>query len=287
MISDLMKTFIYFIHEREEIRKKKEAGKKGPWTKDEILGQYRFCNVNREHDRVTKWIDKHIRMEHANDPDLWFALIVARLINQPRTLSRIYGVMDGSYDASWDKNWFIKSTDPAYWEKPIFNAAYIVSTNGMTKQKNLYVAENVLGPIWTKRNQTPPPGRNECRKWADWLLQFQGMGDFMVNQIVTDYKYTDICIDADDWKSFVMAGPGTKRGINRLYGNDKNTALTREDAALELREIRDKIKPRCSKEINEHFNDLNNLSNCFCEYDKYMRALTGDGRPKQKYKVHV
>ena len=45
---------VYFITEREAIRLKKEAGEPKPWTSDPILQQYRFCNVRRMDDKVSK-----------------------------------------------------------------------------------------------------------------------------------------------------------------------------------------------------------------------------------------
>lgn len=286
MPEDPKNLFLYFIHERDEIRLLKDGGRPGPWTDDSILNTYRFCNVNREDDAVTRWIQKHIRAPFKDDPDLWFALIVARLINQPSTLDRIYR---GS-DASWDKKWFLDMTDPESNPKPIFNAAYIVSTNGVAMQKNEYVAKMVLDPLWKAAQKSTMGGGllgedgADCQKWADWLLRFQGMGDFMVNQIVTDYKYTRICRDSDDWTHFVMAGPGTRRGLNRYFGRDKSDSIPRDRAQMELKQIRRDISKDCSSTIEIAFNDLNNLSNCFCEFDKYMRALTGDGTPKQLYR---
>ena len=283
---DPRKLFIYFIHEREKIRVAKEMGLTAPWTENEILAKYRFCNVNREHDRVTEWIEDNIREVYAEDESLWFALIIARLINQPNTLARIYD----KRGAHWNKARFIGATDPSLWDKPIFNAAYIVSTNGRQMQKNEYLANCVLDPLWEARESRPLKGRSSCstcKAWADWLLKFQGMGDFMANQIVTDYKYTVICGMASDRGSFVMAGPGTRRGLNRYFSKDLYHSTTREKGAEQLITIRDTIKKDCSIAINNHFFDLNNLSNCFCEFDKYMRALTGEGRPKQQYKEHA
>lgn len=52
---------VHWIIEREKIRIKKETGEPFPWTEDPILKAYRFCNVRREDDTVTKWIAENIR----------------------------------------------------------------------------------------------------------------------------------------------------------------------------------------------------------------------------------
>jgi len=78
------KELVKFIKERESIRLKKEAGKPRPWTKDPILGNYRFCNVHREDDRVTRELKALAPTEDAN---LWFWWVMARLFNKPRTMA--------------------------------------------------------------------------------------------------------------------------------------------------------------------------------------------------------
>jgi alpha-glutamyl/putrescinyl thymine pyrophosphorylase clade 1 len=64
-----------FAVERENIRRKHDAGLSFPWTNDSILRDYRFCNVERERDTVTKDVTALYREPHKDDPDLWFALL--------------------------------------------------------------------------------------------------------------------------------------------------------------------------------------------------------------------
>ena len=55
-------TYFYWIHERESIRINKEVlSQAPPWTGDEILQKYKFCQVFREDDRTTRWFREHIR----------------------------------------------------------------------------------------------------------------------------------------------------------------------------------------------------------------------------------
>ena len=53
--------FAAFIKERHDIYLKRKAGQPGPWTADPILAGGRFCNVFRELDTVTIWIEENIR----------------------------------------------------------------------------------------------------------------------------------------------------------------------------------------------------------------------------------
>jgi len=50
--------FFYWMKERERVRVRKERGDPKPWSEDPVFQQTYFCNVNREYDRVTKFIRK-------------------------------------------------------------------------------------------------------------------------------------------------------------------------------------------------------------------------------------
>jgi len=80
---------VYWITEREAIRKRRAAGQPAPWTSDPILNSFRFCNVRREDDAVTRHIAQRWREPRADDPHLWFAMAVARFINLPDTLDEL------------------------------------------------------------------------------------------------------------------------------------------------------------------------------------------------------
>ena len=86
-IKDPVQRLFAFCKERQSIYKKKMAGKKPPWTNDEILRDYRFCNIYREQDKVTVWIRDNWRDPHNDDPELWFAMCIARLLNRPDSLA--------------------------------------------------------------------------------------------------------------------------------------------------------------------------------------------------------
>ena len=89
--------FVQFIRVREAIRLRRAAGAPPPWTDNQILREWSFCNVRREEDRVTRWIAERWRNPHADDPDLWFAMAVARFVNWPDALAEI------GYPVPWSK----------------------------------------------------------------------------------------------------------------------------------------------------------------------------------------
>lgn len=89
-----------FIAERELIRCRRATGLPAPWTDNPILQTWSFTNVRREDDRVTRWVATHWREPHRNDPDLWFAMVVAAFVNWPPTLADI------GYPVPWKPDHF-------------------------------------------------------------------------------------------------------------------------------------------------------------------------------------
>jgi hypothetical protein len=86
----LRRELLYWIEERQSIYTKKEIlNINKPWTQDNILLNYRFCNVYRENDRVSKWIFTHWYAPNHDSSQLAFAACVARHFNWPNTLEAL------------------------------------------------------------------------------------------------------------------------------------------------------------------------------------------------------
>jgi hypothetical protein len=267
--------FCSFIKDRHAIYERRTAGKPKPWTKDPILQQYRFCNVFRELDTVTIWIRKHWREPMCNDPDVWFAMVVARIVNWPDTLKLI------DDPVPWNAKRFvqvIRNQQSA--SKKAYTGAYIVSTNGSTQEKSQYLADRVLTPMWQARKQLRPVASDTLSSYFDRLHEFDGMGGFMAGQVVADLKYLAPLRSASDWSTWARSGPGSRRGLARVVGRWPDARWNEKEWHETLMEL----MARCSKPLRGmpeiHAQDL---QNCLCEYDKYCRVKLGEGRPRSRY----
>lgn len=269
----------YWITERESIRIKKESGRPWPWTDDTILREWRFCNVNRCDDRETRWIFENIIAPHHQSSVLWFNLVIARFINWAPTLCDL-GFVD-----PWDAVEFKRVIETIQErDLKIYTGAYMIPGGPKGIAKHDFLAQSVFGPLWDRRDDVPKGSTTWCVSWADFFRPTPGMGDFLINQVITDMKYTHHLKGAPDWNTFVLAGPGTQRGLNRLFGlqlSHKWDQLAAKKGLLKLRE--DLQAERVLIESPYIFDDLNNLSNCMCEYDKYCRVLFGEGTPRARY----
>lgn len=273
-----MDYLVYWVTERESIRKKKESGAQRPWSKDPLF-KYRFCNVRREDDRVTKWIADEWRSPNANDPYLWFAMTFARLFNFPSTLAGV------GYPSPW-KSASVSSTLKRLRQRgKIFNSAYIVSTNGVSMDKVDYLIERVLDPLWTDRKKITDSIHEDCslRNIHQVLTQYSGIGSFIGAQVVADVKYVEPYLQTEDWYTFAASGPGSRRGLNRLLGRDVNKSWPESLWHKTLLEQLDILEERIDFAKNNDYLHAQDFQNCLCEFDKYERVRTGQGTPKQFY----
>lgn len=277
-IKDPVARLAAFILEREKVRMAKETGALQPWTTDEVLANYRFCCVRREDDRVTRWISDNWRTPHANDPDLWFAMCVARLLNRPESLAEL------GYPVPWNKVRFASTMKrrKVAGEK-IFNAAYIVSTNGISIDKLAYIAHSVLDPLWEGRSRLRPKQGDTLNSYHMLLGQTQGFGSFMSAQVVADLKYVEPLRSASDWMTFSASGPGSRRGLNYVLGRERKASWSEEEWRMEARRLQDKINPLLVDQGMEELHGQD-VQNCLCEWSKYWRAVTEGKMPKQKYR---
>ena len=275
MNSDRFSTLVYWIKEREKIRILKESGKPRPWTSDPILNEWRFCNVNRCDDTVTRWIFEHIITKHKDSLALWFNLVIARLVNWPDTLAAI-----GYYD-QWAPKHFVEClNNRAEFGEKVWTGAYMIPAGPSGVGKADYLANETLGFLWDNRMNEPSGGT--CAAWFDFISQAPSMGDFLTNQVVTDMKYTPVLAGAADWSTFVVAGPGTQRGLNRLLGRELKASWDQANAARSLAALRNVIVAE-APEFSDVLRDINNLANCMCEFDKYERVRLGEGKPRARY----
>lgn len=286
-----LKVLLYWVHEREMVRLQKAAERPWPWTRDKILQTYRFCNVRREDDRVTKWIDENIRQPFSEHPHLWFMLCIARQINWPDTLQELITSPD-----AWpaddrfcpERLTWVLDTRKARGDK-VYTGAYMIRAESdknkpwydWTKQR--YMAEIVLGKVWEDRAvfQTIfDMSQPSIAELHERLMRYHGWGPFMAYQVCVDLRFTRYLKDAPDRETWCAAGPGTLRGLNRLHGRPVAAPQSQTQALKEIRELYPIIQREAAWGI-----DFSDVPNVLCEFDKYMRVKLGEGRPRTKYEI--
>lgn len=276
-MDEMTSRLVTWIVERHRIYLRKTASYPKPWTKDNILRTYRFCNVYRELDTVTQWIAQNWRKPHQDDPELWFAMAVARLVNWPSTLEAL------GYPVPWDEGNFIEVfKDLKVNGEKVWGGAYIVSTNGNVAAKHVYIAKRVLSPLWKARASNRPRRGDTLAAIHARLTSNIGVGSFIGGQIIADVKYAKPLKKVGDWHTFAVPGPGSLRGMNRVMGRDVNESQRTKEWQVELSYLQDNVNKEISKHEMEPLHGQD-MQNCLCEFDKYERVRLGEGKPKALY----
>lgn len=270
-ISDLM----YWITEREAIRIKKEAGDRWPWTFDPILRDWRFCNVHRENDVVTRWIHNNWLYPHDGEVSLPFAMVLARMVNLPETLS------DMGYPYAWDPEHFKQTIrDRKARKQKVWTNAYMItggySEGGETKE---VIIARVLDGVFDKLKSNPIVVGDTLSEACE-KIKSPGVGSFLAAQAIADIKHSIILQswNAKDWWTWCAVGPGSTAGLNYLYERPQGKTLTEEQFRSEVNEIRLLIEDKLGEKL-----DAQNVQNCLCEFSKYVRTKYYGGRPKSTY----
>ena len=198
-----------FVVERHAIYRRRQRGEPKPWTTWPELQQFKFCNVYRELDRVTEWIADNWREPHAADPDLWFAMCVARFVNWPDTLEEI------GYPVPWEQARFVEVMEDRMARKEkVFTGAYMIHADlKFQGSKAAYLAQEVFAPLWHDRAALRPRKGDTLASFAKRLMQHRDMGGFMVGQIIADTKQVQPLRGASDWWTWAISGPGSRRGL--------------------------------------------------------------------------
>ena len=259
---------VYWINEREKIRKLKEQGGPPPWSSDPVFRSTYFCNVRREDDKVTRWIAEHWREGKAEHPAFPMAMTIARMFNLPIHL----GVLN-PYIFTLEEN---KARSKKIREDGFrtFNGAYLITTCGVKMDKIDYVYR-VAADV--DRYDYSYDSLESVHKQ---LTMINGLGSFLAAQIIADMKNTigHPLSTAVDWHDWCAPGPGSLRGIKCVEGFEATSEGRFLPAAHQLYAA---IRPALDVG-NIHMQDF---QNCLCEFSKYVKVKNG-GRSKRNYNGH-
>lgn len=294
---------LYFIAERQSIMLKKNSGlPKFEWTEDAIFSEYRFCNVDREDDRVTTWLRDNIREPFADHPDLWLMLALSRWINWPPMIEELVK----------SKYWFgkpefsLQGLADTMLERhkrgeKVYTASYMINTEGdktspyRNKTKHEFVCCKVVGQLMADRDRIEKElsrPKYTLEAACNLFQEYSNWGGFMAYELVTDLNHTRYLENAPDRYIWLNPGPGYIRGMNRLLGEDINKARNQDESISHGRKVltavrksyADKLIPNDLIDLEKI--DMRCIESAHCEMDKYLRVKNGEGRPRSKYGSH-
>ena len=295
-----------FMKARHDIYLDRKAGKPGPWTTDPVLRDGRFCNIFRELDTVTIWIDQNIRKPYADHEHLWLMLALARYINWPDTLAALIespGAWPSHEDFAPENATRVLAAKASFGDK-VYTGAYMIRAESDTTKewyswsKHRYIAEIVIGRLWEDRAAFVEvlEGKRQASLEQVWKLfqepHYIGWGPFMAYEVVTDLRHTRYLEDAPDIYTWANAGPGAIRGLNRLYGRNLEAKPRPEQTNAEMHQLMLELNRYDEPGFNATFGEpcdvnprfeMRDIEHSLCEADKYERVRLGEGKMRTRY----
>lgn len=291
LVDDMnVQPFFYWINERHRIYLNRKQGKPWPWTEDEFLQNYRWCNVFRELDKVTLWIRNNWTKPFKNHDNLWFAMAVARQINLPETLAEIQE-KTGFPEEPWNPRATSKvMKDRRKRGSPVFTGSYII-TGTFGGDKVDQVCFKMLSPLWKDREAWMAVlGEKETTLESvhKLLTTYGGFGRFMAYEVVSDWRWTRYLSKAADIYTWANPGPGAVRGLMRLMGRamSANTKTIEKPPSVQecvqrMRRLLE-VSPRFLEPHVPGPLEMRDIEHSLCETDKYLRVQDG-GHLRNKY----
>lgn len=298
-----LEDFFEFIFERQNTWYKKTVEKLySPWSEDEILNTYRFCNVYRELDGGTIAISKYLHEKNISPEMKLFNIIAYRFFNRRDTIEVLFGGLLNPQDFT------VKSYEKCFDEEKkkgsIFSNAYLVSSHPYNpdyrpKDKHVQILlmlddlkDNLSKIIKELQSSSPDEGLKIIEK------NIKMAGPFLSGQILLDATYAGDIINYSS-NDFLIVGPGAHWGLNILF--DKK--LTKSEANKKCRYLYAiqkesfanllKNKNKDWKKINwkneqycgGEYLSLHDIQNSLCEFRKYWRLKSGEKAKKRYYQA--
>jgi hypothetical protein len=282
-----MPGLLYFIWEREAIRLARDNGHTAPWTNDPILGKYKFTNIHRVDDRVSQWVLHNLINPYEEREDLWFTLLIGRLINWPPTLAALLeqGVIPCA-PAEFDADEFVAVVEGCkQTQSKVYSGAYMVYPTKMDPggNKSQAIAKHIIGAAVEKADAISYEATRADRTIEQFVTVMSrcfGISTFMAGQVAADLTYSLKHMGrAPDLFTYAPIGPGSSRGLNYLLNRAPSAGWTQEHFNRELT----KIHLAIIDELDIDDMTLHDVQNCMCEYSKYCRTVLGEGKPKTTY----
>lgn len=268
---------LHWIREREAIRRRKEAGLPWPWTSDPLLREYRWCNVRRADDLVSRELLQHWYDRSAEPGTQLAAAALARLVNRPAAL------LDASRGAPFAMT-LLPNMRPRLASRlergeKVFTGAYIVP--GVPGRSKVDSVCSLVGAI--ARRAGGVLGSTMHDTWAA-LIEFDGLASFLAGQIVADLALLPAGAHWPDVTTWAPVGPGSARGWNRITGRPTGKAVTQASFEQGL--------PLVVAAVREHEPTISedrqliamDYQSCLCEVDKYLRLRAGEGNVRALYR---
>jgi len=272
-MENLLYDFWSFACERQNIFYSRYKGENEPYTKDLVLLEYKFCNAYRVLDRVSQFLLNKViyTKKEYSLKDITFRIILFRIFNLPNTWTELEKEFSDITLKNFNKEKFSRFLHNLKENTAIYNNAYISCANkafGFDSKHDNHLA--LLHKMFIEDKIYEKLKKCKTFKEAfEVIKQYPLIGNFMAYQLVTDLNYSSF-YNWDD-NSFTVVGPGSKRGVEKVFGKVKNY----EQIIFETHKNQESDLARFKlnfKYLKNHKLQTIDIQNLFCEFDKYCRV---------------
>ena len=265
-----------FAAQRHRIFEDRLRGILGPWSRDEILGTFKFCNAYRALDRVSQYLIREVIYgENARElsaEDTFMRIVLFRLFSKEATWEEIETVSGGLKCSSLDIGLLGDALAKLQSRQPIYTSAFILAAPsgfGYAAKHRNHLA--LVSQMFKMGGLGSALGKaSSLEEVYEALVAYPMIGPFLGYQIAIDLNYSDR-LDFDE-NEFTVPGPGALRGIAKVF-SDPGSSNSQE---LIMRMVE-----RQEEEFERLDLDFGGLlgrplkaidcQNLFCEIDKYSR----------------
>jgi hypothetical protein len=114
------------------------------------------------------------------------------------------------------------------------------------------------------------------------LCEIPMVGNFVGYEIACDLRFTPLLKNATDIFTWANLGPGAKRGLTRLNMTPGHTAMV-ELFKMAPKYLSDSVMLHVGGSNEWPPFEVREIEHSLCEFDKYIRAKSGEGRPRMRY----
>ncbi|MBN3940395.1 MAG: nucleotide kinase domain-containing protein [Nostoc sp.] len=285
---EIFDTYWRFATMRQEVFFNKINKVPPPWTNDQIINTYKFCNAYRASDRVSQYLIKNVIYDEnrsRNEEELILRILLFKIFNKIETWEYLENKI-GDYItlSNFDSNIYSDILEEA------MNLGYVIYTSAYMSCASKEFGcdkkhQNHLALIDKMVVQDRVVNRIVKAKKLEDVFQiiqeYPLLGKFMAYQLATDINYSEI-INFDE-NSFTIAGPGAERGINKCFIDTDGKTYT--DIIRWMTENQEREFQRLGLNFQSLWGrplQAIDCQNLFCETDKYCRSAFPDLKSNRK-----
>ncbi len=274
--TEVYEAFWRFAFKRQEVFFNRLYNKTPPWTDDEVIKKYKFTNAYRVTDRVSQYLVKNVIYADSSlsAEDIIFRILLFKFFNKIETWESIEKEIGIINYKSFNKEYYSKILDKLIENKQkIYSAAYIMPSgvtafgNHIKHRNNLELLDFIMKDKIGKKISHI----SSLHELFELMLSYPTIGQFLAFQYAIDINYSELTDFSE--MSFVVPGPGAKRGIEKCFGTlyrdyEYYIKYVAEQQENEFKRYNLDFKTLFGRPLQ-----LIDCQNLFCETDKYSRVM--------------